>query len=183
MKTKFAIEDRGAALAACGAALAAIAMGVVTLADSQSSESTVVGIEHLSLAAFSLTLALLVPAVLRLGRISGGAGPKAAAVAVAGQLVLAALAAVSNLRGEDPAFFAAVAVPANLAILGGWIAIAVGLGRRRLAPLWLAVALPLSYLALLPAGQVGGGILTGLFWLALARWLAAESPRLRFAAA
>src|SRR3712207_615791 len=92
------------------AAAAAFALqGAVLAVDEQSSESTTVGIEHLSLAAFSLSLILIAPLLWELGRTAVGGR-----FAAAGTTALGLLAVVSNVRGSDPSFFAAVAAPANL---------------------------------------------------------------------
>ena len=87
---------------------------------------------------------------------------------ITGQVVLAALSTISNIRGEDPSFFAAIAAPANLAILGGWIALAVVLRRRGAIPTWIAVALPVAYIGMIPASMAGGGFIAALVWLAFA---------------
>jgi hypothetical protein len=110
----------------------ALGFGVLSIVDPQSGESTTVGVEHLILAVLTATLIALVPVVLHLG--GRARRPRAAAAAVTGQLVLAALTVVSNVRGEDPAFFAAVAAPANLLILGGFVLLAIGLRRSAAVP-------------------------------------------------
>jgi len=152
----------GAVVAAAALALTA----VFQLTHEQSSESTTIGgTEHLMVALLSITLLALVPVIQRLGDLGA---PKLALLPIAGQVVLATLATISNVRGEDPSFFAAVAVPCNLAILGGWIALAVVLRRRGAIPTWIAVALPLAYIGMIPASQAGGGFVSALIWLAFA---------------
>jgi hypothetical protein len=169
-------SSRAAAAGAAAASAALGVSGVLQLTHHQSGQSTTVGIEHVILGGFTALLVALVPAVLFLGRIAGR--PRAAACSVTGQLLLAALTVVSNVRGEDPSFFAAVAVPANLLWLGGMAGVAVGLARGGRVPRVLAIALPLSWFAMLPLGPVGGSLVAGAFWLALA-WLIAngELPR------
>lgn len=147
------------------AAVAYATQGAVQVADQQSSESTTVGIEHLGLAAFSLSLVLVVPLVLAFGRLAARRG--GATVAAAALVVLAALATVSNVRGSDPAFFAAVAAPANLLWLAGLVTLAVGLGRGGHVPAPVAVALPLTWVCTIPAAQSGGALLACVLWLAL----------------
>jgi hypothetical protein len=158
------ISTHTAATAAVSAGVAAFVFGTLSIADPQSSESTTVGIEHLILGGLTLLLVLLVPVVLHLGRLAGK--PRAAAIAVTGQLLLAALTVVSNVRGEDPSFFAAVAGPSNLLIVGGLIALAVGLRRRGVLPRSLAIALPVSWVLTLALGGVFAPI-AGAYWLAI----------------
>jgi hypothetical protein len=152
-----------------GAGLAAVALAVTAvlqLTHEPSGESSLHGFtEHLLISLLSGTLLALVPVIGRLGRLGA---PRLALVPIAGQVTLAALATVSNVRGADPSFFAAVAAPANLAILGGWIALAVVLRRRGAIPTWIAVALPLAYVGMIPASQAGGGLISAAIWLAFA---------------
>lgn len=152
----------GAAVASAALALTA----VLQLTHEQSGESTTIGAtEHVLVALLSVTLLALVPVIHRLGKLGAA---KVARVPIVAQVVLAALATVSNVNGEDPSFFAAVAAPANLAILGGWVALAVVLRRRGAIPTWIAVALPLAYIGMIPASQAGGGFVSALIWLAFA---------------
>jgi hypothetical protein len=169
------ISTRTAAVAASAAGALAFAFGILSIADSQSGESTTVGIEHVILAGLTGTLLTLIPVVLHLGRLAGR--PRAAAAAVTGQVALAALTVVSNVRGEDPAFFAAVAAPSNLLIVGGLVVIAVALRRSAALPRLAAIALPVSWILTL----AGGGVLApvaGAYWLAIGWMLRhGELPR------
>jgi hypothetical protein len=153
-------------LASAGAIAASIALGVqgvIQITDEQSGQSTVVGVEHVTLAGLTATLLCLIPAVVLLGRIAGR--PRAAAISCTGQVVLALLTVVSNVRGEDPSFFAAVAIPSNLLWFGAWVALAVALKRGRLVPAAVAVGLPLSWIFALPLSSLGGSLVAGAFWL------------------
>jgi hypothetical protein len=47
-------------------------------------------------------------------------------------------------------------------------------------PTWLAIALPVAYIGMIPASMAGGGFVSALVWLAVAR---RELPALRLAAA
>jgi hypothetical protein len=167
------LTDPSPRLAAFGAVMVAVASvvgAVCRLTHEQSSESTVVGwVEHLNITAFSLMLiGLIPPAFLLARRVAGSVKP--GAIAAVAAVLLAALATISNFRGEDPSFFGAIAVPTNLAIFGSFIAIAV-MGRRRgFEPKWILVCLPLVQLAAIPLNQFGGGILVAAFWLAIAAW-------------
>jgi hypothetical protein len=157
---------RTAALTAMGAAAAMAASGLIQLTDAQSSEATVVGIEHVTLAALTATLVLLVPMLLLLARAAGR--PWAGRLAAAGMLALAPLTVVSNVRGEDPGFFAAVAVPSNLLWLAGSVVIGLGLRRTRAVPGAVAVAVPVAWFLALPLSALGGGIVAGAIWVAIA---------------
>ena len=126
------IIRRLAAPAAMASSVALAVGGVIQITDEQSSESTIVGIEHVSIGALSLALVLLVPAVLRLASIA--ARSRGAIAACIGLVALSALMVISNVRGSDPAFFPAVAIPANLLWLGGFVALAIALKRSRACP-------------------------------------------------
>jgi hypothetical protein len=178
MTSPSSISPRIAASAAIGAAIALAVGGVIQITDAQSGQSSVVGIEHVTLAALTTTLLFLAPVTLFLGRTAGRIRP--AAMAATGMLVLAALTVVSNVRGSDPSFFAAVAIPSNLLWFGGWIGLAVALRRSGAVPAKLAVALPLTWVLALPLSAVGGALLAGAFWL-LVGWLIrhGELPKVR----
>jgi hypothetical protein len=167
------ISRGAAATAALAAGGVTLVFGSLSIADSQSSESTTVGIEHLILAGLTATLIALVPVVLYLGRLADR--PRAAATAVTGQLALAALTVVSNVRGEDPAFFAAVAAPANLLIVAGLVLLAIGLRRHAAVPRPLAIALPISWILTLGLGGVFAPLAAG-YWLAVGRLLQRSAP-------
>jgi hypothetical protein len=162
------ISPRIAAFAAIAAAVALAVGGVIQITDAQSGQTTVVGIEHVTLGALTATLLLLAPVTLFLGRAAGRIRP--AAIAATGMVVLAALTLVSNVRGEDPSFFAAVAIPTNLMWFGGLISLAVALKRTGAVPAKLAVALPLTWVLALPFSAAGGGLVAGAYWL-LVGWL------------
>jgi hypothetical protein len=165
-----------AGVTALGAAAALASAAVIHLADTPSSESTVVGVEHVSLALFSVMLACFAPVSLILGRLAGR--PRTGVVVAAAQLVLGGLAVVSNVRGEDPAFFAAVAAPTNVIWLGGWVLIALGLRARLAVPRLVAIGIPLTPLLALPLANVGGGLVAGAFWLVVGLLLIrGELPR------
>jgi hypothetical protein len=164
MTNNINISTHTAATAAITAGVAACVFGILSIADPQSAENTTVGIEHLILGGLTLLLVLLIPVVLHLGQLAGS--PRAAAATVTGQALLAALTVVSNVRGEDPSFFPAVAGPSNLLILGGLIALAVALKRRGALPRSLAIGLPVSWILTLALGGVFAPI-AGSYWLAI----------------
>ena len=158
-----------AAFCAMGAAVSLAIGGVLQLSDTQSGQTTVDGVaEHLILVSFSATLVLLIPVMLHLARLAGR--PAVGVVMALGMGALAALGTISNVRGEDPSFFAAVAIPTNLIWFGGSIALAVMLRGRRLFPLALAIGLPLAWVFALPMSGIGGGLVAGAYWLTVG-WL------------
>jgi hypothetical protein len=174
------LTDPSPRLAAAGAATAAVASaagGVIQLTHEQSGETTVVGaVEHLMLVAFSAMLIGLVPAAMFLARRVAGSAKPGAIIGVAAVL-LAVLATISNVKGDDPSFFAAVAVPTNLAIFGSFVAIGVRGFRRGFQPRWIAVGLPLVQLAAIPLSSVGGGLLAAAYWAGVAAWAAGIEAR------
>lgn len=147
-------------------AVAAAVSGIIAITHEQSSESTIVGIEHVSISCLTLTLLLMVPVLIHLAQISGR--PLGARLAAVGCVVLAVLSTSSNIMGEDASFFAVVAAPSNLLIMAGLIITAVALRRHTTAPLALAVGLPLMWIAALPLALLGGGLLVSAYWIALA---------------
>ena len=175
MTNNTSVSTRTAASAAIAAGVVTSVFGILSITDPQSSGSTTVGIEHVILGGLTVALLLLIPVVLHLGRLAGR--PRAAAAAVTGQAALAALTVVSNVRGEDPSFFAAVAGPSNLLIVGGLIVMAVALGRGGAMPKPLAIGLPLSWILTLALGGVFAPI-AGAYWLAVGWMLRhGELPR------
>jgi hypothetical protein len=164
--------SRRLVVAAATVASASLAVGaILQLTDEQSGQTTVVGVEHVTLGALTVTLVALVPIMLFLGQIAGRAWP--ARVASAGLLVLAALTTISNVRGEDPSFFPPVAVASNALIMVGLIGLAVALARSDRFPTKLAVALPLTWVFVLPLSAIGGGLVAAGYWLVVA-WLLHE---------
>lgn len=169
------------AVATAGALVTAAALavtGVLQIVDEQSSESTTHGtVEHVMLALFTVTLLAQVPALLRLGEL---AGRVPSLIASAGSVVLGLLGTVSNVRGEDPSFFAAVAAPANLVWFAGLVALAVVLFRRGAVARPVAVVLPFTYLCTIPLAQLGAGLLGAVLWIVVVRLaLSAEAAPVR----
>lgn len=129
-------------------------------------------IDHIVLTGLAVVLVLVIPATLALGRRGGVLGRRGSRVATAGLVGLAITCTVANVNGADPAWFVVAAPVTNLMWLGGWVAVAVGLFRGRAVARPLAVALPLSWVALLPLSMLGGGLLAGGYWLALGTLMA-----------
>lgn len=169
------ISTRTATMAAIAAGVVIMVFGILSIADPQSANNTTVGFEHVILAGLTATLLLLVPVILYFGRLVNR--PRAALLAVTGQVALAALTVTSNVRGEDPAFFAAVAAPSNLFIVAGFTMLAIGLKRAGAFPKGLAIALPVSWVLTLAGGAILAPV-AGAYWLALG-WMLhhGELPR------
>jgi hypothetical protein len=161
-------NSRLAATAAFATSVVLGVSGIIRITHEQSSESTTIGIEHLYLGGLTAALILLIPVALMFGRIAER--PRTARVAIAGQVALAALTVVSNVRSEDPSYFAAVAIPSNLLWFGGFVALGVALKRSALVPNAIAVGLPVTWILTLPGSRFGGMILAAAFWLVVG-WL------------
>jgi hypothetical protein len=176
MSTASNALTRLASLCAMGASAALAVFGILQITDEQSSQTTVVGIEHVTLAGLTATLVLLLPMTILLGRIVDR--PRFAAIAATGMTVLAALTVVSNVRGEDPSFFAAVAIPSNVLWFGGWAALAIALKRTGRVPAAVAIGLPITWILSLPLSQFGASIIAAAYWLVVA-WLVANGELVR----
>lgn len=162
------ITSRLAAPAAMASSAALAVAGIIQITDTQSSQTTSVGIEHVSLAAFSLNALVLIPVALHLARLAGGS--RGGVVASVGLAALTVLTIISNVRGEDPSFFPAVAIPSNLLWLGGFVAIGIALKRSGRVPAAIAVGLPITWFFMLPLSMVGGGLVAAAYWLVVG-WL------------
>lgn len=144
--------------------------GVMQAVRPTDADPRVLGEEHLILALFAASLLLLIPGLLALARGTRAARVGAAVVS-AGHVLLAFGATASNLNGEDYAWFAYVAVPANLAMLAGSITMAVSLWRAGTVPRLVAAALPALWLCEIILAQLGGGLIVGVYWLIVGRLL------------
>lgn len=113
--------------------------------------------------AFTLGLLGCAAAAVPLGRIVD-AGRWARVAAIAGPLLVAVGVAAGVVLGHSPSWFAAVGVPGNLLWLGGLIGLGRATARSRALPRWVAYALPLGLIALLPFGEFGGSLLTAALW-------------------
>lgn len=174
MNSTTSIHRAGAAVAA-----AALTGGAITqLTHEQSGTTTVEGwVEHLEVGLLTLACLALVPMVLHLG--ARARRERISLMAVAGLIGLGALATVSNVRGEDPSFFAAVAIPTNLMIFGGLVTIAVALVRLREVPRPLGIALGAVWPVTLMLSPIGGGLVAAIVWLALAGFVPVTKPATR----
>ncbi len=115
---------------------------------------------------FSLALVLTAPGLLALSRhAKSDTGAK---VAVTGMVLLALTALSSNINGEDLSFFPVAASITNLMWLGGSIHLAVSLYRTGRVAKWVAIGLPITQVFALPLSVVGGGLVAGAYWIAVA---------------
>jgi hypothetical protein len=118
-------------------------------------------LQHLTMALFAAALVASIPPVRQLAR-----GNRAWIAIAVGMLGVAAASTVSNIRGVDASWFPAVAVAANVLWIVGTLVFATALFRsgRRL----LGIGLVVAYVGAIPLAILGGGILTGCLWLAVA---------------
>jgi hypothetical protein len=113
--------------------------------------------------AFTLGLAGCAAASVPLGRLVDAAR-WARVAAVVGPLLVAVGVAAGLALGHSPSWFAAVGIPGNLMWLAGLIGLGRATARSRALPRWVAYALPLGLIALLPFGEFGGSLLTAAVW-------------------
>jgi hypothetical protein len=144
----------------------------LTAADSVRGETVETLAAHLLLGMLAAALVATIPAVLALSDRARTRRP--AYLAVAGQLVLACAATTSNVVGHDPLFFLVAAPLGNLMWLAGSIGLAVSLWRAGTVPRAVAVGLPLVQIVSLPLSAVGGGLIGGAYWIAVASLLNAS---------
>jgi hypothetical protein len=74
---------------------------------------------------------------------------------------------VANIRGVDASWFPAAAIASNALWILGTLALAFALFRMRGIPRLVAVGLVVANNGAIPLAMVGGGIVTGCYWLAL----------------
>jgi hypothetical protein len=124
--------------------------------------------QHVTMAFFAAALVALVPTVANLRLYAPSRGRVGWLGIAAGQLGVAAASTVSNVRGVDATWFPAAAIAANALWIAGTLALAVALFRGRQVPRLLAVGLVAAYIGSIPLSIVGGGIIAGAYWLAVA---------------
>ena len=125
-------------------------------------------LQHLTMALFAVGLIAVIPAVRALGQLARGRGRYGWIGVAVGQAGVATAATVSNVRGVDASWFPAAAVGSNMLWIVGTFALAFALWRGRLVPRTVAAGLVVAYIGGIPLSTVGGGILTGCYWLAVA---------------
>jgi hypothetical protein len=164
----------GMAAMAAGAAFAA--EGAVQLVHSQHTGAKVVGLAgHLNLAFFIVALLLAAPAIVALARYARpGRAEKAALAAATGMAVLALTSISSLVMGHDGVWFNVIAPLTNAAWLFGSIALAASLKRAGRVPTAVAVGLPIAWIGTIPLATLGGGLITGAYFLMVGSMLANE---------
>ena len=147
-----------------------IAQAIIAVTHTPSGNHSVEGVvEHTELALLTICSLSLIPIVLRLGALSGAR--RAAVVSLVGANTIGALCVISNVNSGDAAFFDAVAILGMLAWFGGFVMLAVALGRSAAVPRAFAIGLPVAFLLGGPGGHIGGGFAAALYWALLAREL------------
>ncbi len=166
----------GRAAMVAGAAFAA--GGVTQIVHSQRhSGNSVVGVAgYLSLSFFVVALISVAPVFVALARYARpGVAQKAAVAAAAGTAVLGLTSITSLVSGHDLGLFNVVAPVTNAAWLFGSIVVAVSLKRAGNVPSWVAVGLPVAWVATIPLATVGGGVISGVYFLAVGCLLASDA--------
>ena len=159
-----------------GAAFAA--GGVTQIVHSQrNSGNSVVGVAgYLSLSFFVVALIAIAPSFIALAReCRSGAARKAAIAAAAGTTVLGLTSISSLVTGHDLGLFNVVAPLTNAAWLFGSIVLARALRREGNVPTAVAVGLPLAWAASIPLATLGGGVISGAYFLFIGYLLANEA--------
>jgi len=169
------ITDKLAGRAAILAGAAFAAGGVTEIVHSQRhAGNRVVGVAgYLVLSFFVVALVSAAPSFLALSRRArSDAAAKAAVAAAAGMAVLGLTSIASIVNGHDLGLFNVVAPVTNGAWLIGSIVLAVSLKRAGKVPTAIAVGLPITWVATIPLATVGGGVISGAYYLALGYLLA-----------
>ena len=163
-------------LAMAGGALFA-ADGVLQIVNPQHTGSQIVGVAgHLNIAFFLVGLILISPTFLVLARYArAGKAQKAARAAAFGTFVLGVTCISSLVMGHDGVWFNAIAPLTNAAWLFGSIILAVSLKREGRVPTIVAVGLPVAWVATIPLGTLGGGLITGAYFLAVGYLVASDA--------
>ena len=133
--------------------------------------------QHVTMALFAAAFVLLGPAARELGRLGSGRLAHGWIGIAVGQAGVAAASTVSNIRGVDASWFPAVAIAANALWVIGTFALAIALFRARRLSRLMAAGLVVAYLGSVPLGAIGGGIVAGAYWLALAYLLGAAATQ------
>ena len=150
-----------------GAALAA--GGITQIVHSQRhSGNSVVGVAgYLSLSFFVVALIAIAPSFIALARSARpGVAQKGAVAAAAGTAVLGLTSITSLVYGHDLGLFNVVAPVTNAAWFFGSIVLAVALKRAGKVSGWVAIGLPVAWVATIPLATLGGGVIAGAYFLA-----------------
>ena len=169
------ITDKFAGRAAILGGAALVAGGVTEIVHSQSgADSQVVGVAgYLTLSFFIVALISIAPSFIALARRARSrVAAWAALAAAAGTTILGLTSITSIVNGHDLALFNVLAPLTNAAWLLGSIVIAVSLKRAGTVPTAVAIGLPLAWVATIPLATLGGGVLSGAYYLAVGYLLA-----------
>lgn len=175
MQKLSSITDKLAGRAAILAGIALTACGITQIVHSQRhAGNRVVGVAgYLVLSFFVVALITVAPSFLALAhKARSGAATNAALAAAAGTAVLGLTSITSIVNGHDLGLFDVVAPLTNGAWLLGSVVIAVSLKRAGTVPTAVAVGLPLAWMATIPLATIGGGVLSGAYYLAVGYLLA-----------
>jgi len=154
--------------------------GVTEIVHSQrGSGNSVVGVAgYLTLSFFAVGLIAIAPTFIALARESKvRAASRAAIAAAAGTAVLGITSITSVVAGHDLGLFNVVAPVTNAAWLFGSIVLAVVLKREATVRSAVAVGLPLAWVATIPLATVGGGVISGGYFLFVGYLLANDAIR------
>lgn len=176
MQRLSSISDRLAGRAAILAGVALTAGGITEIVHSQRhAGNRVVGVAgYLVLSFFVVALISLAPSFIALARRARtNAAMKAAVAAAAGTAVLGVTSITSIVNGHDLGMFNVIAPLTNGAWLVASVVIAVSLKRAGTVRNAVAVGLPLAWVTTIPLATVGGGVLSGAYFLAIGYLLAA----------
>jgi hypothetical protein len=175
MQRLSSISDRLAGRAAILAGVALTAGGITEIVHSQRhAGNRVVGVAgYLALSFFVVALISLAPSFIALARRARTSAAMTAAVAAAaGTAVLGVTSITSIVNGHDLGMFNVIAPLTNGAWLFGSVIIAVSLKRAGTVRNAVAVGLPLAWVATIPLATLGGGVLSGAYYLAIGYLLA-----------
>jgi hypothetical protein len=178
MQKLSSISNQVAGKATMVAGGALVAGGLTEIVHSQRhTGNNVVGVAgYLTLSFFVVALICMAPSFVALARSArAGIAQKAAMAAAAGTFVLGVTSIASLVNGSDLALFNVVAPVTNAAWLFGSIAVAVSLKRAGRVSTFVAVGLPLVWVATVPLATVGGGVLAGAYYLAIGYLLANDA--------
>ena len=175
MRKHSSVTDAFAGRAAVLGGAAFAAGGITEIVHSQRHAGhRVVGVAgYLVLSFFVVALISIAPSFIALARRArSGAAAKAALAAAAGTLTLGVTSITSIVNGYDLGLFNVVAPLTNGAWLLGSVVVAVSLKRAGTVPTLVAVGLPLAWVATIPLATVGGGVISGAYYLVVGYLLA-----------
>jgi len=161
-----ALAGRAAMVAGCALA----ADGVLQVLHSQKNAgSRVVGVAgNLNLVFVAVALVALAPVFVALARYGRSSAAEKAGLAAAGGACLLAIGCLTSIINQhDLAVFPAIAGAANVAWLGGTVALAVSLKRAGRVPSAVAVGLPITWIFTIPLATIGGCVVAGGYFLAV----------------